>query len=505
MNVAHNLEISALFFPDRFAVGEGDVRLTYAQLNDRANRVATSLIGMGIKPGDHVAITYPNSIDWITFYFGALKMGAVVATLAATLIGDELKTLISHAKPRVVLSDGAKLKDLQAMKGSGGIEKIICADGDMELAQLVGRGSGAYKAIERNRMDTAVLLYTGGTTGVPKGVMISQEHINFSSQAIAYYEHSTEHDIALCFLPFNHVFGQFHIMNATILSAGCLEMLPAFDLDRVLKLLETGRVTKFFAVPTLYVRFLMLPDLKQRLGKLRYCFSAAASMAMEIVKQWKEVTGITIAESYGMTEGMPITFNHFYPEKHAVGSVGQPVHLMEVQIRDTSGNILEQGKEGEICIRGRNVMKGYLDDPEATEASMWEGGWFRTGDIGVFDERDYVYIVDRLKDLIITGGENVSPREVEEHLYTRQEIQECTVIGLPDREWGERVTAFIVPKPGQNVTADEIKSFLKARLSPFKVPKEYHIVAELPKSPAGKILKRQVKQEYLNDTGRSGK
>ena len=235
-------------------------------------------------------------------------------------------------------------------------------------------------------------------------------------------------------------------MNATILSAGCVEVLPAFDLERILEAMESGRVTKFYAVPTIYIRLLSLKDLEKRLGKLRYCFSAAASLAGEIVKQWKERTGLTIAESYGMTEGMPVTYNHYY--RHVVGSVGQPVHGMEVQIRDESGNQVAQGQEGEICVRGRNVMKGYLNNPEATRSAFWEGGWYRSGDIGLFDPAGYLYIVDRLKDMIITGGENVYPREVEEVLYTYPEVEECAVIGVPDREWGERVTACIVPKKG---------------------------------------------------------
>ena len=243
-------------------------------------------------------------------------------------------------------------------------------------------------------------------------------------------------------------------MNGTIFSAGCLELLPSFAMDRVLELVETGRITKFFAVPTVYIRFLSLPDLEKRLGKLRYCFSAAASMAMEVVKQWKERTGITIAESFGQTECMPITFNHYYPERHVVGSVGHPVHGMEVQIRDLSGKLVKQGQEGEICMRGRNVMKAYLNNPEGTRDAFWDGEWLRSGDIGVIDHSGYVFIVDRLKDLIITGGENVYPREVEEQLYASPDVEECAVIGLPDKEWGERVVAYIVAKPGRTVVAD---------------------------------------------------
>jgi long-chain acyl-CoA synthetase len=475
--------------------------MTYAQLNDRANRIATGLIKMGIKPGEFIGLCAMNSADWIAFYFGVLKAGAVAVTLSGLLTGDELVNLVNHSKPRFIFTSETKLQELGKLKVSGGLEKVICSGGDLDLPHLIEMGTGSFQALDRDRSDTAAILFTGGTTGIPKGVMLTHEGINLSGYNIAYYERSIERDIALCFLPFNHVFGQMHIMNSTILSAGCLELLPTFDRERVLEILETGRITKFFAVPTVYIRFLTLSDLKKKLGKLRYCFSAASAMAMEIVKQWKERTGITIAESYGMTEAMPITFNHYYPERHVVGSVGHPVHGMEVQIRDASGNQVSQGQEGEICVRGRTAMKGYLNNPEETQSAFWEGGWLRSGDIGQFDPDGYLYIVDRLKDLIITGGENVHPREVEEALYSRSEVEECAVIGLPDKEWGERVTAFIVPKSGHSIAPEQLKSFLKSRLSPFKVPKEYITVNEFPKSQAGKILKRELKKQFLEGLG----
>jgi long-chain acyl-CoA synthetase len=228
---------------------------------------------------------------------------------------------------------------------------------------------------------------------------------------------------------------------------------------------------------------------------VRYCFSAAASMAAEVVRQWKERTDLAIYESYGMTESASmLTFNHYY--RHVIGSVGTTVPGVEIQIRDESGNQMEAGEKGEICIRARNIMKGYLNNPEANETAFWNGEWFRSGDVGVFED-GYLYIVERIKDMIITGGENVYPREVEEVLYTRPEVQECAVIGLPDQEWGERVTAFIIPKPGKTIDEAELKTFLKSHLSPFKVPKEYHIVGDLPKSPAGKILKRELRKQVL--------
>jgi long-chain acyl-CoA synthetase len=452
---------------------------------------------MGIKPGDLIGLCFPNSPEWLIIYFGVIKAGATVVTYPNAFTSLELTPLLEHSKPRFLFTTPNRLSDLKNLNSSGAIEKIICqAECDLTLGSLIENGNGSFRAIDRERDDTAAILYTGGTTGQPKGVMLTHEGINFSSNVVAHYERSSPEDYALCFQPFNHVFGQVHVMNATILSAGCLELLPGADLEKILHLAEKGQATKFFAVPTIYVRLLEIRDLGKRLGRIKYCFSAAASMAKEIVERWKDTTGITISESYGMTEFMPISFNHHYPERHVIGSVGQQVCGVEVQIRDMSGNIVDRGSEGEICVRGRSVMKGYLHNPEATSATYWEKGWLRTGDVGLFDDNDFLYIVDRLKDLIITGGENVYPNEVEKALIGNPDVLECSVIGIPDREWGERVTAFIKLRQGRRFAADQIKAYLKAKLAPFKVPKEYVSVDELPRSPVGKILKRELKRIY---------
>ena len=495
MNLATNLERSAFFFPNQPAIREGGVEISYGQLNERANLIATALLKMGVKTGDYIGLCAPNSGDWLAFYFGVIKMGAIAVTLSSLLTRDELTLLINHSRPRMVFTVEERLGDFEELGGAGAIEKVICRNGDIDLGRLMEMGMKSFKAIERNRTDTAAVLYTGGTTGIPKGVMLSHENINTSAHNVSFCERSTSTDRALCFLPFNHVFGQMHIMNATIRSAGCLELLPFFDMDRFLAVTKSGQVTKLFSVPTVYARLLTLENLRGGLGKVRYSFSAAASMAVQIVQQWKERTGLTIYEGYGLTEtASAVTYNHIY--RHVVGSIGECVPGVEVQIRDHEGHQVEQGREGEICIRGPNVMTGYLNNPEETRAAFWEKGWFRSGDIGRFDENDYLYIVDRLKDMIITGGENVYPREVEEVVYTRPEVELCAVVGLPDKEWGERVTAFIVPKPGKTVVPEELKLFLKSRLSPFKVPKEFILLDEMPKSPSGKILKRELKKQY---------
>ena len=494
MNIASNLEWSSYFFPDRPVISQGDSIISYAQLNQTANRVATALIGLDIQPNDHIGIYAPNSGDWIAFYFGVLKAGAVPVTLSSQLSKDELSLLLNHSKPRMIFTSAEKLGNLEEFRASGDLQKIICPGGNLDMKRLTELGSASFKALDKDREDIAAILYTGGTTGTPKGVMLSHENINMSTQNIVFNERSTHEDRALCFLPFNHVFGQMHIMNATILSGGCLEMLPAFDMDKILWLLAAGRVTKLFAVPTIYTRFLGLNGLKQRLGQVRYCFSAAASMAADTVRQWKAQTGLAIYEGYGMTEAAPVvTYNHYY--RHVIGSVGTAAPGVEIQIRDQAGHVLDQGLEGEICVRGRNIMKGYLNNPEGTRAAFWKNGWFRSGDIGRFDPDGYLYIVDRLKDMIITGGENVYPKEVEDVLYARPEVEECAIIGLPDPEWGERVTAFIVARQGEKIDPEVLRTFLKSRISAFKVPKEFRAVGELPKSPAGKILKRQLRKE----------
>jgi long-chain acyl-CoA synthetase len=291
-------------------------------------------------------------------------------------------------------------------------------------------------------------------------------------------------------------------MGSMVQAGGSLVIQPSFDMDRVLDAIKRYRITKFYAVPTIYYRLLQIDGLKERLGDVNYCFSAAASMPGEIVREWKLRTDLNIYESYGMTEtATMVTYNHHI--RHVVGSVGTAVNIVEVQIRDPEGDALGPRKEGEICIRGPNVMKGYLNKPDETRAVFW-GDWLRSGDIGLVDEGGYLYIIDRIKDMIITGGENVYPREIEEVLYKRPDVGQCSVVGLPDKEYGERVTACIVPKQeGQPLDPSDLKAFLKIHLSPFKVPKEYIFLDELPKGSTGKILKRELKKQIMEMRGKS--
>jgi long-chain acyl-CoA synthetase len=498
MNVARNLENAAFYFPKRTAVIDNEREISFLEFNRASNRIATALQSLGVHPGDHVALYTPNTYEWLAFYFGTLKSGAVVVTLSSLLKRDELRRIMDNAQPRVLFAGEEQLAELGDRKDYPYLKKVVSKGGEISYEDLVEMGSDSFDAIDLDRHNTAAILYTGGTTGIPKGVMLTHENLNTSIHNVSHYERSTHKDRALCFLPLNHVFGQVHIMNATLYSGGSLVLHSSFDLEKIIEAIERHNVTKFFAVPTIYIRLLALKDLKEKLGSLRYTFSAAASMAAELVREWKRRMDLNIYEAYGMTESASmVTYNHYY--RHVIGSVGTPVTNVEVQIRDLEGNVLAANEEGEICIRGRNIMKGYLNQPEETRAVFWED-WFRSGDMGTIDEDGYLYIVDRLKDMIITGGENVYPREVEEVLYTRPEVEECTVIGLPDKEYGERVTAFIILKEGQQVDPTQLKSYLKTKLSPFKVPKEFIVVDDLPKSSAGKILKRELKQKVLAES-----
>jgi long-chain acyl-CoA synthetase len=419
----------------------------------------------------------------------------VAVTLPYIMTSKELTPVIDDSTPKVLFTDDAKLPSIGTRSD---INCVIADHGDMRFDQLVNDGSPLFETVQKEADDTCAILYTGGTTGLPKGVMLTHNNIMAAAFNVARYERSSEKDRALCFLPLNHVFAQIHIMHSAILTAGGLVIQAAFDMSAFLDAISRLNITKLYAVPTVYTRLLSLDNLKERLGPVRYCFSAAASMAKELVREWKSRTGLKIFEAYGMTESASmVTYNHYY--RHVVGSVGTPANCVEVQIRDEKGNVLETGQKGEICISGPNIMKGYLNREEDTRKAFW-GKFFRSGDIGVMDENSHLYIVDRIKELIITGGENVSPKEIEEILYERHEIEECAVIGLPDKEYGERVTAYIVVRKGRQIDPVELKAYLKAHLSPFKVPKAFIMVSELPKTGAGKLLKRALKEQVLDGT-----
>lgn len=495
MNIANNLALLGRCIPEHTAIILKDQKVPYGRLEEDCSRFGSSLKALGIKMKDHVLLCHKNSYEWIVSYFGIIKIGAVAVAVPANLTPDELKIILDDSCPKAIVTDELNREKFNLDEQQG--VHVISKEGEKSFYTLIQKGNPSLEAEEMEPFEPAAILYTGGTTGFPKGVILSHQNIQASYQNVAFNERTSQKDISLCFLPLNHVFAQIHIVGSALYSGATVVIHESFDLDQVLFDIQKHHITKFYGVPTIYVRLLEQKDLPQKVRSITYSFSAAASLAEDIARAWKAETNLEIHEAYGMTESASmVTFNHYF--RHVVGSVGTPANLIEVRILTKEGLVKDAGVEGEICIRGPNIMKGYLNKPAETKEAF-VGGWFRSGDVGFLDDRGYLFLVDRIKDLVITGGENVYPREVENALFAEPEIKEAVVFGVPDREYGERLVAMVVPKEGVVLEASVLRQRLKARLAPFKVPKEFFFVNEIPRTSAGKVQKKQLKEMVIRD------
>jgi long-chain acyl-CoA synthetase len=495
MNLSNIIDRAAACFADKPALIFGKRVYSYGELQDSVNRIASHLVNEGLKPGDRVALYAPNSPQWVASYYGIIRAGGVVVCLNPVYKGFEIEHLLADCNPRLIIISEELADNLPKQESSTDLQAVMSFQDDPVLSTAfdVNNLSGHPSVpVPGEADDVCVILYTGGTTGPPKGAMLTHRNILFTAQNVCYHERTQPDDRALCFMPLNHVFGGNHIMNSMFYGCGTLVLHESFDLDRILESLETDRVTRFYSVPTVYIRLMAGKGYKRNFSSVTYCFSAATSMASEIVRQWIDTYGLTIHEAYGMTETSSlVTYNHMY--QHRIGSVGTPAGIVEIRIVDPDGNEVSPGDSGEISVRGPNVMKGYLNRPDETAATIRDG-WLHSGDVGRLDAEGYLYIVDRIKDVIITGGYNVFPCEVEEVLYTFPGVAECAVVGLEHREYGEAVTAYMIFKEGFHPSEKELTEFCKSRLASYKVPKEFRTIGEFPKSNAGKILKRKIRE-----------
>lgn len=496
MNISNIFVQGATYYPKKKALIYGDRSYTYEDLNTVIDQVALYLRELGVSRGHRVSLYLHNCPEWLIFYYAAARLGATSVCIASAYKREEMTGLIDDSLSSLVVTCEELLAQFPDRKRISHVKDIIVVERDKALLSIIDKkkmGSPQCERIECEADDVAAILYTGGTTGVPKGAMLTHSNLLYSAQNVCYHEKMVPEDKGLCFMPLNHVFAQCHIMNSTFYGCATLVLMKGFDMDRVISSVAEEKITRFYAVPTIYIRFLNNPDCKKHLKSLSYVFSAATSMPAEIVRQWQNEFGLPIHEAYGMTESASlVTFNHRY--RHKIGSVGVPAGIVEVKLCDTEDKEVAQGEAGEIIIRGPNIMKGYFNRPEET-AIFLRQGWFHSGDVGRFDEEGYLYIVDRIKDIIITGGENVYPKEVEDVLYTHDAVSECAVVGWPHPEYGEAVTAFVALKQGKVADEEEIIFFCKERLARYKAPKKIHFVKELPKSPQGKILRRELKKK----------
>jgi len=499
MNVAEYLEKHAAADPDRIAIRFEGRSITYGQLNRGANRLAATLRASGIAAGDRVALYLPNVPEFAVVYYAAQKLGAIPVTVNAILKTEEVRYLLDDSGAAMVFTMGELTRyvaaDCAALRLRVVVDDAAIPDGWVGLHDLLERGSESFDSVQRAPEDVAALLYSSGTTGFPKGVALTQHniHSNIALPPKSKYSDYRPDDRLAAFLPLFHVYGQNYIMNAAILAGATIVLFPRFVPDVVLRAIGDERITHFFAVPTIYIGLLGMDLSAYDLSSLRYEMSAAATMPEEISRRWTERFGRRVYEGYGLTECSPFAcYND--PEQHRFGSVGRAVDGFELKIFDESDRELARGEQGEIVIRGDGVMQGYWNRPADSKAAL-RGGWLHTGDVGRMDQDGYVYITDRVKDMINVSGFKVWPAEVEQYLYKMPGVQEVAVYGIPAAPQGEQVAAAVVLRPGATLSADDIIAYCRENIAAYKVPARVDLVAELPKSPSGKILKRVLRQQ----------
>jgi long-chain acyl-CoA synthetase len=493
LNLASIAIDSATRSPRSAAVRLGDVELTYAELDERSARVATLLAEKGLRPGDRVGVMLPNVPEFPISYYGVLRAGGVVVPMNVLLKRREIAFYLEDS--------GAKL--LLAWHGFAADARDGAADADAELIEVEPKAFAEQldaheptpELTETGEEDTAVILYTSGTTGKPKGAELT--HFNLSRNADIASRTTcviSEGDVVLGALPLFHSFGQTVSMNASLRVGATLTLVPRFDPAEALATMQRDRVTHFYGVPTMYGALLHHPGREELdTSALRTCITGGASMPVEVLRGFEEAFGCVVLEGYGLSETSPVASSNHPDMERKPGSIGTPLEEVEMKVVDEDDNEVAQGEVGEIVIRGHNVMKGYWRRPEATAEAM-RGGWFHSGDMARVDEQGYFFIVDRKKDLIIRGGYNVFPREVEEILYEHPKIREAAVLGIPHDQLGEEVGAAVVLHEGEQLEPEEVSAYVKERIAAYKYPRAVWFLDDLPKGPTGKILKREIER-----------
>jgi long-chain acyl-CoA synthetase len=518
LNLASILDQQARLTPERVALTCSGANHTYAALAAFSSRVAGGLHAIGIRPGDHVALSCPN-IPWFPIaYYGILKAGAVVVPLNVLLKPREIAYHLKDSDARaIVVFEGTPELPMGAMARTAcdevGCERLIVAtreptgttsiSGATTLGQLMTGGSPAFETRARKPDDTAVILYTSGTTGHPKGAELT--HMNMLLNAMASrdmfvpaMQGGVAQDVALITLPLFHSTAQTCQMNSGVLSGMRHVLLPRFEPAVVLETMQREQVGFWIGVPTMYWTLLQFAsgndvDTAAVAQHLRLCVSGGAPMPVDVMRRFETTFGVRILEGYGLSETSPVAaFNQLLrPSKP--GTVGQPILGVEIRCVNAQEHVVPAGERGEIVIRGPNIMKGYYNRPEATAEAM-RGGWFHTGDVGTLDADGYLTIVDRTKDMIIRGGFNVYPREIEEVLMTHPAVALVAVVGIPDERLGEEVKAFVVRRAGVPITEGDLLTWCREQFAAYKYPRVIEFRESLPISATGKILKRELRQ-----------
>ena len=491
-NLATNLTTTAANHPDKDALRVNGQGVTYGQLHAMAARVAGALRANGIEPGDRVAIILPNVPAFPVVYWGVLLAGGIVVPMNPLLKAGEIDYFFSDSGAEIAFVWPDFVPEATKGAARSGTRIVECGPLGPVEGGLEG-GEPIAEPTPREDDDTAIILYTSGTTGRPKGAELTHRNIHLNAQRSAsVIQGMTPDDVVMGCLPLFHVFGLVVGLNAATVVGASLALIPRFDPAAAIEVIEKERVTIMQGVPTMYAAILNHPQSDgMDASSLRTCASGGSAMPLEVMRSFEDKFGCMILEGYGLSETSPVASFNMPDRERKPGTIGIAIPGCEMRCVDLEGNEVPVGEVGEIAIRGDNVMKGYWNKPEATEEAIPDG-WFRTGDLATMDEEGYFTIVDRKKDMILRGGMNVYPREVEEVIYTHPDVVEVAVVGIPDELMGEQVGAAVALREGSTTTPEDIIAFTKERIAAYKYPRTVWIVSELPKGPTGKILRREV-------------
>src|ERR1700710_159531 len=491
LNLASLLTESAERSPELPAIRLGDAELSYAELDEHSARLAALLGEKGIGPGDRVGVMLPNVPEFPVAYYGVLRAGAVVVPMNVLLKRREIAFYLEDSGSKLLLAWHGFCSEAREGATDAGAELIEVEPAS--FAEMLAEREPSTGLHDTAKEDTAVILYTSGTTGKPKGAELTHHNLFHNADVSSRKTcEIAEGDVVLGALPLFHSFGQTVSMNASLMTGACLTLVPRFDPGEALATMQRDSVTHFYGVPTMYGALLHHPERESYdTSSLRTCITGGASMPVEVLRGFEQAFGAIVLEGYGLSETSPVSSSNHPDRERKPGSIGTPLEGVEMKVFDEDDNEVAQGEVGEIVIRGHNIMKGYWQRPDATAEAM-RGGWFHSGDMAKVDEEGYFYIVDRKKDLIIRGGYNVYPREVEEVLYEHPKIREAAVGGAPHDQWGEEIGAAVVLHEGEQLGPDEVSAYVKERIAAYKSPRLVWFVDELPKGPTGKILKREI-------------
>ncbi len=508
LNLATVLRESAKRHTERPALILGEMTLPYGTLDLYARSLAGAIAAIGVRPGQHIALLLPNVPHFTIAYFAGHYAGCPVVPLNVLLTADEIAYHLDDSDAVALVAWEAFLPQAQAAVARvASCKHLVVAkadrsdttapDGAHSFTALVASATPVSEAPATSPDDTAVILYTSGTTGRPKGAELTHFNLFFNSIYVGkdLLPESSPDTVALATLPLFHSFGQTCIQNMVLGRGGSLVLVPRFEPEAVMAIIAKHKVNLFAGVPTMYFALLHHPKAGEYdLSSLKYCLAGGSAMPVEVMRAFDKKHGVNILEGYGLSETSPVASFNVLDRPKKPGSIGQPIWGVEFRLEDEQGKVVADADvPGEVCIRGHNVMKGYYKRPEATAESIRDG-WFRTGDIATRDSEGYYFIVDRKKDMIIRGGFNVYPREIEEVLYGHPAVAEAAVIGVAHESHGEEVKAVLAKKPGHEaVTTDDIIAYCRERLAAYKYPRIVEFRDALPKGPTGKILKRELR------------